>query len=73
MFSIYNNNLHAELPFYLDFKFILNESIAGKKAQKDLKNKLESGLSNLNKSEKNIQSEEKKNNSSEKINLGRRI
>ena len=60
IFSIHNNNLRAELPFYLDFKFILNESIAGKKAQKDLKNKLESGLSNLNKSEKNIQSEEKK-------------
>ena len=60
IFSIYNNNLRAELPFYLDFKFILNESIAGKKAQKDLKNKLENGLSNLNKSEKNIQSEEKK-------------
>ena len=38
--TLYNQNLSAELPFYLDFKFILNESIAGKKAQKDLKNKL---------------------------------
>ena len=58
--TLYNQNLSAELPFYLDFKFILNESIAGKKAQKDLKNKLENGLSDLSKKEKNLQSEEKK-------------
>ncbi len=58
--TLYNQNLSAELPFYLDFKFILNESIAGKKAQKDLKNKLENGLSEISKKEKNLQSEEKK-------------
>jgi outer membrane protein len=58
--TLYNQNLSAELPFYLDFKFILNESIAGKKAQKDLKNKLENGLSDISKKEKNLQSEEKK-------------
>ena len=45
--TLYNQNLPAELPFYLDFKFILNESVAGKKAQKDLKNKLENGLSEI--------------------------
>ena len=50
----YNQNLSAELPFYLDFKLILNESTAGKKAQKDLKSKLENGLSQLNKTEKNF-------------------
>ena len=57
---IYNQKLLAELPYYLDFKFILNESIAGKKAQKDLKDKLENGLNNISKKEKNLQSEEKK-------------
>ena len=30
--------LIAETPYFLDFKFILNESIAGKKAQAFLKN-----------------------------------
>ncbi len=60
LLTIYSQNLLAELPYYLDFKFILNESIAGKKAQNDLKNKLENGLSDLSKKEKNLQSEEKK-------------
>ena len=60
LLTAYNQNLSAELPFYLDFKLILNESTAGKKAQKDLKSKLENGLSQLNKTEKNLQSEEKK-------------
>ena len=58
--SFFNQNISAELPYYLDFKFILNESIAGKKAQKDLKNKLETGLKELNKTEQNLQSDEKK-------------
>ena len=58
--SIISQNLSAELPFYLDFKFILNESVAGKKAQKDLKSKLENGLNNLSKKEKNLQADEKK-------------
>ena len=31
------NNLSAELPYYLDFKYILNQSDAGKKAQTFLK------------------------------------
>ena len=39
---------------------MFKESTAGKKAQKDLKSKLENGLSQLNKTEKNLQSEEKK-------------
>ena len=58
--SFFNQNISAELPYYLDFKFISNESIAGKKAQKDLKNKLETGLKELNKTEQNLQSDEKK-------------
>ena len=49
----------ADNVYYLDFKFILNESNAGKKAQKSLKNKLEKGIEGLKNKEKNIQEEEK--------------
>lgn len=38
-FSVFNN-LHADLPRYLDFKKVLNESTAGSKAQKILKKKI---------------------------------
>ena len=31
------NKLLSEVPHYLDFKYILNESVAGKKAQDSLK------------------------------------
>ncbi len=54
------NSINADTPYYLDFKFILNESAAGKKAQDQLKNKLETGVKSLNKREKSIQEEEKK-------------
>ena len=50
----------AQSPYFIDFKYILNESKAGKKAQDTLKSKLQSGLDNLKKKEKNIQNEEKK-------------
>tara|TARA_Y100000768_G_C23939729_1_gene664491 strand:- start:862 stop:1377 length:516 start_codon:yes stop_codon:yes gene_type:complete len=52
--------LNADTPFFIDFKYILNESDAGKKAQNQLKTKLQNGLDNLKKKEKNIQDEEKK-------------
>ena len=32
-----NSNVIADIPHYLDFKYILNESVAGKKAQDALK------------------------------------
>ncbi len=54
------NILFADTPFFLDFKFILNESDAGKKAQNSLKNKLDSGIKNLKTKEKKLQEEEKK-------------
>ena len=50
----------AEVPHYMDFNFILNESVAGKKAQSFLKNKLDNGIKSLNGKEKSIQEEEKK-------------
>jgi outer membrane protein len=52
--------LFAESPYFIDFKFILNESTAGKKAQNFLKSKLENGLKSLREKEKKIQEEEKK-------------
>ena len=60
MFFLGLSHLNAQTPSYLDFKFILNESIAGKKAQKYLKNKLEKGFNQLREKEKSIQEEEKK-------------
>ena len=52
--------LLADTPHFVDFKLILNESSAGKKAQDFLKNKLNNGIKNLKSLEKNIQEEEKK-------------
>ena len=54
------NNLLASTTYYLDFKYILNESDAGKKAQPFLKNKLEKGFKDIREKEKKIQDEEKK-------------
>ena len=51
--------LYADSPYFLDFKLILNESIAGKKAQTFLKNKLENGIKNIKNKQKKIQEEEK--------------
>ena len=52
--------LIADTPYFLDFKYILNESDAGKKAQTFLKQKLVNGLKSLKEKEKRIQDEEKK-------------
>ena len=54
------NNLYADILHFIDFKYILNESEAGKKAQTSLKNKLNKGIKNLQDKEKKIQDEEKK-------------
>ena len=50
----------AEVPHFLDFKYILNQSQAGKNAQKMLKTKLDNGIKKLEEKEKKIQEEEKK-------------
>ena len=60
IFSIFQTNLSADVPYYLDFKYILNQSDAGKKAQNYLKKKLDSGIKKLKEKEKTIQAEEKK-------------
>ena len=56
----FQTNLYAEVPYFIDFKYILNQSEAGKKAQDFLKNKLEKGIKGLKDKEKKIQEEEKK-------------
>ena len=57
----------AEIPHFLDFKFILNSSNAGKKAQDYLKNTLNNGLKNISAKEKKILDEEKKIISQKKV------
>lgn len=52
--------LLADVPYFLDFKYILNNSDAGKKAQDQLKKKLENGIKSINNKQKKIQEEEKK-------------
>ncbi len=53
-------SLLAEQVHYLDFKLILNESTAGKKAQDYLKNKLNKGIKDIKNKESKILEEEKK-------------
>ena len=57
---LFHQNVMADMPRYIDFKFILNESDAGKKAQKYLTNKLEKGIKKIKSDEKNLLEEEKK-------------
>lgn len=45
---------------YVDFKYVLNESKAGKEAQAHLQKKLDNGIKSLKTKEKSIQEEEKK-------------
>ena len=40
-------SLMSETPHFIDFKLILNESTAGKKAQDFLQSKLNNGIKNL--------------------------
>ena len=58
IFLIIQQPLKAE-TYYLDFKFILNESIAGKKANEYLKNQLDQGVKKLKSQEQQLQKEEK--------------
>ena len=58
--SILSTKLIADMPYYLDFKMILNNSIAGKKAQDSLQKKLKDGIDSKNAKERSLQEEEKK-------------
>ena len=59
--------LYSDTPHYLDFKYVLNQSEAGKKAQSFLKNKLNNGIKKIKEKEKAIQEEEKKIISQKKV------
>ena len=59
VFFSLENKLLAEIR-YVDFKYVLNESKAGKEAQTSLKKKLDNGIKDLKAKEKSIQDEEKK-------------
>ena len=53
------NSSFADLPRYLDFKYVLNESESGKKAQNSLKKQYNDGVKKLSTLEKKLQEEEK--------------
>jgi outer membrane protein len=59
IFLFNQNFLNAEIH-YLDVKYVLTQSEAGKKANKSLKNSLDQGFAKLKDREKKIQGEEKK-------------
>ena len=61
------NTIFADVPYYLDFKYILNSSEAGKKAQNYLKTTLDKGLKEITEKEKKIVEEEKKIISQKKV------
>lgn len=60
IFFFLNSNVNADSSYYVDFKYILNQSTAGKSAQDFLKKKLDKGLKKLEAKEKNLLDEEKK-------------
>ena len=60
LFLSLQNNLYTDVPHYIDFKFILNESKAGKQAQDFLKKKLNNGIAKIKDTEKKLQEEERK-------------
>ena len=59
-FLIFTSTSFADSTYFVDFKFVLNQSNAGKEAQIFLKNKLDKGIKSLQTKEKQIQEEEKK-------------
>ena len=59
-FFLFTSASHAGATYFVDFKYVLNESKAGKEAQDFLKNKLDKGIKSLQSKEKMIQEEEKK-------------
>ncbi len=60
IFFLNQNIVLADTPYFIDFKYILNQSDAGKKAQNFLKKELETGIKNIKDREKKLLDEEKK-------------
>ena len=60
VFNFFGPNLFAQTPHFIDFQKILNQSVAGKKAQDELKSRLKKSVEKQNTTQKNLQNEEKK-------------
>ena len=58
--TFYSSYSYSDMPHYVDFNYILNESNAGKKAQNFLKSSLDKGIKDLKNVENKLQEEEKK-------------
>ena len=57
LFSI--SKSQADSTYYLDFKYVLNQSEAGKKAQSFLKSRLDKGFKNIQQKEKKYKKKKK--------------
>ena len=69
----FQNNLFSDIPYFVDFKYILNESSAGKKAQTFLKKKIKWWYRTNSKKRKKHTRRRKKNYSTKKSNFSRGI
>ena len=58
--NLLGTNVLAQTPYYIDFQLILNKSTAGKKAQDELKSRLNQTIKKQNTTQKSLQDEEKK-------------
>ena len=53
------NQAFSDVPYYIDFKYILNSSVAGKKAQDELKKKTRTRCCFVRKKEKRYKKKKK--------------
>ena len=60
IFLSLQTNLLSQVPYFVDFKYILNESNAGKSAQNFLQNKLDSGIKDLQNKKNQFKKKKKK-------------
>ena len=51
LFLSFQSYLFSDVPYFIDFKYILNQSKAGNEAQNYLKKKLNDGINSLKKKE----------------------
>ena len=66
IFYLSFQNSNAGSPYFIYFKYILNESKAGKKAQEFLKSKLQNGLNDLKRKKRKFK-KKKTNNTTKKL------
>ena len=59
IFIMLNQQILKAETYYLDFKYIIDQSVAGKKTNQALKNELDQGVKKLKTKEQQLQKEEK--------------